>query len=426
VRGRGEADEGAESRIYRLLQAEDPTPAGREAVAAADRELRDGRPARALSLIAETLRVLVDSGCSEHVPELLDRALRGGLALGTTGAFDRVVYLVQRSGLETRKVGAVEAIARAALLVLSGDCERALRMVEDCGYQEEPPMERYRLSVKVMAARLVSLEREAAIVDEVSHWAASHADPAVRASLLEWRGWVAYRREDYREAAELHLECARQSDCDSARLSALLNAASAALEDGDFDLTHDLAAEAAGIARANRHVFQEARAECIERRAAYRTGRAETVDHELLEAFEALNATYLEALLGLNEAAVAWRAERRAEARKLADRAWRLWEGMGQTVGADLARALAVRLGTDVPADELAAIVDRNLDGELPGISAQVLALIVPALPSPAEAVAAVRRIAADLEETRERPREVLSLAEALELVEVAPGGNRG
>ena len=163
-------EEGLEPRLYHLLRAGKLKLAQEEAAGAARRHLEGGSPACALSLLVETVRALIDSPEQARIPGLLELGLQAALALGTTNALDRVVFLVQRSGLNVKETRAVESIVRAAVLVLTGDTDRALSLLDDCGFQHDPPMERRRLAVRVLAGRPVSQELEAEIVADLTPW----------------------------------------------------------------------------------------------------------------------------------------------------------------------------------------------------------------------------------------------------------------
>jgi len=142
-------------------------------------------------------------------------------------------------------------------------------------------------------------------------------------------------------------------------------------------------AEAAlALAASCRQARYEGRAAWIARAAAYRMGAATSPDRELCDLAAQAGVAELEAFVCLNEGAVAFREGDLALAADLATRAQRVWEALGKTHVALLARALAIASIGSVDPDEAASISSRALAGPLPTISLQIIGLLARAWPA--------------------------------------------
>lgn len=128
--------------------------------------------------------------------------------------------------------------------------------------------------------------------------------------------------------------------------------------------------------------YWEARAEWLLRSARYRRGEAHAADHELCAAVAMVGTPDLEALVCLNEAAVAMRAGDLPAGAALADRAARVWREMARAWGTLLARCLAVACGSAAAPGEVEALSAKAAECKLPGIGLQALALLARVAPA--------------------------------------------
>jgi hypothetical protein len=191
------------------------------------------------------------------------------------------------------------------------------------------------------------------------------------------------------------------------------------MEAGDMDGAGTLASEARAEAARLRHAFYEARAEWILRSAAYRSGREGEPDLELVEAVRDLRQPNVEAMVCLNEAAIAWRLGDRATASRLADAASVSWNSTGRWWFSLLARSLSIRARGAAQPGEVSAILARIPACRLPGVVLQVFGLVAPlGIAGESVSVGLAEEAAASL---RGRDpglrREVLSVQEALDFV---------
>src|SRR5690606_24012884 len=121
-----------------------------------------------------------------------------------------------------------------------------------------------------------------------------------------------------------------------------LNAVSAWMEAGRYEEAHNGAMAALVEARDRRYPVYEGRAVWLLRAVAYRADRLREPDLELVNASSYLHVPYLEALIALTEAAVAWRAGDYGCGGALAIRAAERFEAAHMSAGCMVARALAL------------------------------------------------------------------------------------
>jgi hypothetical protein len=189
----------------------------------------------------------------------------------------------------------------------------------------------------------------------------------------------------------------------------MLNAASAALEAGQLDLTLRLAGAAASSAAALPHPVYEARARYLARAASYRARRAPEPEPALLEAVEALGVQELVGLCALLDAAICWRGGDLEGAHRLAARAQRAWLGTHNRSAGLLAAALMRRAAGDAEGliEEASALED-------PGLRLQALALLSEGDEASTRAALTALHALRDAEATEQR-MELLSIAECVE-----------
>jgi hypothetical protein len=260
------------------------------------------------------------------------------------------------------------------------------------------------------------------------------ADP--RGAYAGWLGRMRYRQGRFAEAAELLAEAAASTRWVTGKLAALVRSASARMEAFQLDLAAVVAHEAVATARRHRLPSHEASAEWIARSVAYRTGVPIAPDLELVEAAAQLRIGDTEAILCLNEAAIAFRAGRAPLARELARRAQRAWAALGEVSGgALLAASLALACGDGGDGDrdrdrdgdgaqeaqETPLLIDRAVACSVPAVGIQVLGLLALAGGRQVVAVGGETRaaLAAQVPAERwDRRLDVLSVREALDALE--------
>jgi len=239
-------------------------------------------------------------------------------------------------------------------------------------------------------------------------------------------GYLRYRQGRFEESADLHRRAAAGKEARAARLSATVNAASTLLEALRLEPARALAAEAQALAEDCRHAHFEARAAWILRNVAYRQGDALEPDLELLGAAAQLDLGYLDVLLCITEAAVAWRAGLHEIGRNAAARACQRAPAAGPGAPAlPLARALSAVCGEPLSMTEAEELGALAVAGDAPRLALQTLALLAlvhPVLAQRWQHSGAELARRSQLEERDRHVRlEVLSLNEALDALVVRP-----
>ena len=406
--------EGSESRLFHLLACNRIDAVVREAPLVSDALLREGKVDRALSVLDEGLAAVRRIGSRGAERTFLVLMLRAALASATSASLDLLLYSLARSHEEFADRRALETIARGALAALQGAAERALADLEDVGPPTDPELARCLWAVRVLASSQCDLDRHDQVVQQATAWASSRTEPDVCSAACDWLGWLRYRQGRYSDAVELHARAAALAESVDRSAVGFLNAAWAALEAGLHSEVERLAKRAQALAAGVRHAHLEARAELMLRSAAYRRGDEIEPDHALVRAVGGLGLDRLHGLVALNEAAVAWRAQRPDEARGLANEASLALRRAGQGSGGLLADVLGLACGASSATDTV-ALAEAGARCPLPGVAVQILALVHRARRLPASWRERGCEIAETIPaEARSLRREVLSIEEAL------------
>ena len=351
-----------------------------------------------------------------HELALLSALLQIAAAEGTERSFELALYEMGRASFENEELVQLERLARVALLALRRDGDRALALADALGPLQDMELEQLRQAARAMAARSGQHDRSEEVLKSIEAWAAQNDAEEVRRKLLEWKAWASYVQSHFKESVAQHEMALALAHDKRARLSALLNVAETSVEAGYYGRARELAEQAKEAAALSRHPLYEARAESVLRFAAYRSGRADRVDEELIDAARSLHLSNLEAQLNLNEGAVAWRLGDLPTARRLVRTAYRLWRAIGLLWGALLTRAFLAALGEDLAVETLE---QQAHDCPLPGVALQTFALMARAYP---ERAAHYRTHARQLAEQiapeyRALRREVASVDECLKWI---------
>jgi len=398
--------------------AVDAVPA--EALATGEALLERGEASRAGVAIEEGLRAIQECEETAIATDLLALFLRRALRSGRLPALDTLLYHLQHVPRATPHVDLIERIARSAISALQGNAQHAIANLGDLPDHVPTEIGGAWWAVLVLASRLASPEREREAVARAQAWAARHPEQAAHLPLDQWRGWLRYREGRYAEAAAIHERSAARQTDRGAVLVARLNAASAWLEANEWERAKRLADESREEATRQRHALSAARAEWISRAAAYRGGLAGGVDHELVGAVARLGSPYLQALVLLNEAAVAWRSGDHETARSLALESADLCRSMRQEPAAGLATALAAAAGARLATADLSRVLAEAWTSSEPAVAVQVVGLLAraPGTLTRHHALHAHRRAEEVTRKDWPHRREVLSIQEALAAID--------
>ena len=378
---------GTEGRLLHLLAGDaSSVVVASEASHLAERRAREGSPGAAVAILSEGLVAARQStGTRSESPEelrLLSLWTEIAVEEASAPALDKVLYEISRSACPSLDLERLEKLVRAALTALTGAGERAISIVDEVSPWDDVALERRRLSVRVLAARRCPLARERQVVAEAADWARKSGDPRALGSMEGWLGRLCYREDRFEESAAHHESAAELEPWVTARVAARLNSASALMEAFQLREAHARAAAARDLAARHRNARYEARAEWLLRACSYRLERSMTPDLELCELSGRAGAVELTAFVCLNEAAVAFRTGDLPLASDLAMRAALVWDDLGKTQVALLARSLACACGKEITAAEIASLARRAASGPLPSLALQTLALLARAAPA--------------------------------------------
>ena len=383
------------------------------ALTAAEHALTRGAIGRAAVLVEEAARAL---RAEPRAPATIANAVFTTwidvvAAEQSSRSADRLRYELGHQRDRVPLAHAVDALA-LAVIEMSSDPPRALARMESLGELPSIRLERCRAALRMIAARSGSLDDEQRVLDDVARHAERSGDADLLARLEGWRGRVAYRAGDHARAAVLHLRSvvslARPIDAVAARL----NAAAALLEGRDPAEVLQVVDEARSALTRLRHPLLEARAEWLIRTARYRMCEPLEPDLELVGSAATLGVPHVEAQIAFTEAAIAWRAGDRGQARALARRAEERWRSTRTNVEfAWLARALRIAAGEDTDAGAVvAATAASSRDAAV-----QTLGLLALADALPRDARGMLERVALTVPtRDREARLDVISVAEAL------------
>lgn len=369
----------SETRVRHLLLAGEYEAACAESLETARRQLAEGRTAAATTTLDAALAT-----CRQHLPrrpdlygDLLGVMVEAALGTTTPEAIALARYHANLAPARTERVAAWDVILQAEAAMLNGDAAGALAILDE---GRSPPTEAHERSAHIIAcyaARATgSQETTKQRILNAAPWARRIGNPDSRALLAAWTGWLRFEQGRFAAARGLHHRSARLTRRARARVTSLVNAAMAAVEDLNLEVARQAAADALDAARVIRDGVNEARAELLLRQIEYRMEVASEVDSDLVEAARHLGDPGTRGVLRLNEAAIAWRSRRLARAHGLAVSSATDLRSAGFRVAAGLALALAANGGRPLPSEALNEIAEIARIGHPIGIVAQALALV--------------------------------------------------
>lgn len=330
---------GSPGRLVHLLSSCQYGEAGGEAAWVAREYTRAGRASEALGLLAETI------GVAEGVRTLTTEVVRAALAEGTGAALARAASLVEGRDVDPVAAELLAAARESDGGAITAATERLARLPES----RDVSLDTLAWGLRVTLAARQSPALHHAMVADAAAWADGTGDPEARAAAWSWRAHVAYQTERFAEAATCAQTAAGLTREELHRLEFLYRAACSWMEEGEVARARDQGLAVRAAAGALRLTRLEARAEWFLRALADRVDGAGPVDHALVEAAAALDAPALEALIVVNEAAIAWRRGDHEIGGPLARRAEGRYRAVGDVVTACYARALAIAMGAAPP-----------------------------------------------------------------------------
>ncbi len=367
----------AEQQLREKLAAGFVEEALREWVNRAEEMAVQGDLGAATTMLGEALRIARNEEVATEEREVLSLWSKVALADATPRALDGALYELARMRYPNADSERLPVLLRAAIAAPGANGFSVLEMVDDLGTFVDTHLERARQRIRITAlATRASPSLLGAALEEIDEWADQSQDAMAKLSAAEGHARRRYHEARFADAAALYARAASLEPWTTGRIDAMLRSASALLEAFEHEKAEKAAEEARLLALDARHPYWEGRAEWLIRSAKYRMGTIRQTDREFVEAVVRVGAQDLEALVCLNEAAVAMRVEQRDQGQTLADRAAALWREMGRPFATMLARALAIACGAAADASEVDALVHRALTCKGAGIGIQTLGLL--------------------------------------------------
>ncbi|WP_230470321.1 hypothetical protein, partial [Lujinxingia vulgaris] len=410
---------GHPQRFFHLVQAGDSAHAAEEACLRAQNLDRDGELGRAIALLDEgwaALRLSPDERGPQRNRLLMTWA-KIALSNGSPRELERFLAAMERAGEPDERRRRIEKLVRAAILSMQVQGTTALATMDEVAPLDDPELELRRQRFRLQASWGCEREVGQRVMAEIEAWASEHPCEEIQGTVRGWMGLMNYRQARFEEAARLHTEAARLKSRVSARLSSALNAATSLLECGELKSAEHLILKARKLAERRHQPVYMVRARILERRLAYRRDDLSAPDEAFIAAARELALPELDGLLGLVEAAMAFRRNEYDTARTMAMSTYQAWSRTGNMWGAKLALALAIRCGREVDWIEQAELLESATSCHLPSVGAQIIGLLAPVVDGvPEGAQRCVEQLADTLTPAQRRARrEVLSVQEALD-----------
>ena len=363
---------GDPARLPLLLRCGGPEEVLCEALFVAEAAGAAGRLGLGLAVLLDVVPVAQELG-GPLAQTLMRRLAAAALSTGRAADLDAVVALLDRPGVQGE---ALRPLLSGFSSLLRGAAAAAWAESFELLPQQDADLEDWRVGLGVMAGSALGPETLSFALERAAQERVAPPGPDTLGRQLGWTAQHLYQQERYPEAAEAYRRSAESRSRRDSQASALLGVASAALSAGWLNEAEEAALSALRTAAGSRLPAFEARAEWRLREVAYRAGRANAVDPELIDAITRLGSPAITGLLLLNEAAVAWRAGQLPEAEALAGRSVASLEQADATAARALARALQIRCGGRTGEGERSLLVAEARALPWPGITLQVLGLL--------------------------------------------------
>ncbi|MEQ1568652.1 MAG: serine/threonine-protein kinase [Myxococcota bacterium] len=289
-----------QAKLVAMLEAgAEPDEVSRAARAIGARLARSGHLERALGVLDAA--ELWARGTPSELGVLQDR-VAWSLGLQTQNAVDRALYRVQRSELAAEDSRPLELLLRGGRAAFGGDPHRALELLDQKPQGLPERLEGWWHGARWKAASQLDFAIHERELDSISDWAA--CTPLRTSQWTGWRGYLRYRQQRYREAAELLLIAARTRPPGQERAQMSYMASAAFLELNELEHARRLARSAASAFRRGRNPTLEAQAVYVIRAVALRMPEPPAPNADWVDAGSDVPVG---SLLSLVEAGIAFR-----------------------------------------------------------------------------------------------------------------------
>jgi hypothetical protein len=332
---------GTSGRMYPLVTLGHATAAVEDACALAARLSADAQLPEAIAALTEAGRLALSS--SIDAPELWKQLTILALQDGTRPVLAGAAELTARAGAEP----CFRQLLDGAVLLASGDPQRAAGIVRGIAPQTDPEVERLRWDLRLQVARGEGTQSLTEATEAADVWARDIPIETVQASRADWRSLLLYQAGAMREAADVARAGARLDQPLTQRMRLMLRAIGCMVIIADVNGARELGAELRNLARQRRLPRMEAWAEWTSRLLDNQLRIATGPDEELIHAVGAIGAPDVAGLVWVNEAVIAWWTGDPTRGAELAARAEQALLGVGIAPNAVWARAVHIACAPD-------------------------------------------------------------------------------
>jgi len=363
-----------EERLHHLLAAGLVDEVATVAATVAQRWLEEGRVGAAGAVLHDAL---LEVRSVPHVPgeaRLLRLMLEVGVEARSKGAVEGAAVAI---GKARRCDPVLKALADGARLLEQGRWAEASEVLRPWPKHELGWIARARGELLARSADQLGPTELESIVEELVGRVSLDPTPDAQAWRMRWQGRVAFRRYNFRKAADFYRRSADRSGSALGRARSLRLAAEASREAGDWKVASELARTARADAEKARHLVEAASALLVERTIVARAGWLEPARPDLVDIVAQIGRPSLTGRVASVESWIAFRQGDRDVARQLVEKA-RDWAHRGGITAAVVhCDALRVACSSHKFEDEYVAdIIARTELLSRPGVTMDVLALL--------------------------------------------------
>jgi hypothetical protein len=413
---------GFADRFLELARSGRDLEAAREGEATGIRlGIEEGCLADAMPLWREALAAARRAEDPGAEADLLGRLVQGSMLMQNRAWVALVAYEAERRLSEDARTRSVAVLGRVAWHVAEGHMDRAEEEVTSLQPFPEEHLEWGRLALWSYTVRTRSAASYPDFLDAIeARWNGTEIPKEIDAGLLMWRGYVAYQKCHFEEAARLHQESARRTRWMPKRALALSEAASALAERGRIEEVRALLSEVKALATRSHRPELEQLVLGVWRNAQVTCAELPEDEPELPEVHRQMqSATPLYEMSAISEVGLLWRRGDLEGARRVL----RVVTGRGlagKTMigGRFLPLTLALVFGEPVPGTSPHELAEAALRSPYPALGVQALALLALHLPVVPEHWGADARRMRNLVPhlPGDLPREVMTLDDAMEV----------
>lgn len=269
-------------------------------------------------------------GAPSHHERLLTQWAKIALSTHTAPSIEEVLYPCvrhQEDHPSAQELQPLITLLEAARIACRTRNQAALDHIEAIPAFEDMTLELRRQMYRGYLSFAMTEGALDQVIEEVEAWVQAHGDQEARATLIGWRGWQAYSKNDFAQAAQHHREAAQLKSRTSAKLASTLAAISAMMENFELEDALQLAHQALQLAASIGHTNYELQAAHFIQQLKYRLANDEITDFDF-ELLAAISESSLKDLVAATHFCIGFkyiRQENEVNARPHIEKSVELW-----------------------------------------------------------------------------------------------------